>query len=73
MVAVVALAQRSWIAIILVGLSAAVVGQRQFGTHFTPPGQPALVHLDPASLESLRAEFNQAADCVRVVALLSPT
>jgi hypothetical protein len=73
MVALVALARGSWIAVVLVVLAAAVVGQRQFGTHFTPAGQPSLVHLDPASLESLRAEFNRAADCVRVVVLLSPT
>lgn len=68
-----ALTRRSRIAIALVALSVAVVGQRQFGTHFTPAGQPNLVHLDPASLESLRADFNQAVDSVRVVALLSPT
>jgi hypothetical protein len=68
-----ALGKRSWIAIVLLALVAAVVGQRQFGTHFTPPGQPSLVHLTPGSFESLRTEFNQAVDHIRVVALLSPT
>lgn len=67
-----AVAKRSWIAIAVV-LIALVIGYRQFGTHFTPRGQPSLVHLNPGLLESLRSEFNQAAGEVRVVALLSPT
>ncbi len=68
-----ALTKRSWVAIAIVALLAVGVAQRQFGTHFTPAGQPGLVHLNAAVLESLRSEFNQAAGEVRVVALLSPT
>jgi hypothetical protein len=68
-----ALPTRSWIVIAVVALFAVAIGYRQFGTHFTPAGQPGLVHLNAAVLESLRSEFNQAAGEVRVVALLSPT
>ena len=67
-----ALATRSWIVIALVAL-ALFLGQRQFGTHYTPAGQANLVQLNPGSFESLRRDFNQAADHIRVVALLSPT
>jgi hypothetical protein len=51
----------------------AALGRQQFGTHNVPPGQPALVELAPHSVETLRADFNQAADTVRVLILLSPT
>jgi hypothetical protein len=71
MVAVMTL-KRSWIAILIVVVAAAVLG-RQFGTHQAPKGQPALVHLDAGSLESLRSDFNAAQDSVRLVVLLSPT
>ena len=66
-------AKQSGIVIAVVVLLAAVVGQRQFGSHDTPAGQPGLVHLNPSSLESLRRDFNQSAEHVRVVALLAPT
>jgi hypothetical protein len=65
--------KRSWIVILIVIIAVAVFGQRQFGTHEAPKGQPALVHLDTGSLESLRADFNAAQDSVRVIVLLSPT
>ena len=39
----------------------------------TPPGQAALVEITGTSLDSVKAEFNQASDSVRVIALLSPT
>ena len=42
-------------------------------THQTPGGQPPLAEMDPQSLESLKAQFNQAAGEFRVVLLLSPT
>ena len=65
--------KRSWIVILIVVIAAAVFGQRQFGTHVAPKGQPALVHLDAGSLETLRADFNTAQDSVRLVLLLAPT
>jgi hypothetical protein len=52
---------------------AAALGRQQFGTHNVPAGQPALTHLAPDSAETLRVDFNQAADNVRVIVLLSPT
>jgi hypothetical protein len=65
--------KRSWIVILLVVLAAAVFGYQQFGTHVAPKGQPALVHLEAASLEAVRADFNAAHDSVRLIVLLSPT
>jgi len=38
-----------------------------------PPGQPALVSLNPSSLADLRRDFNAATDQTRVVLLLAPT
>ena len=64
---------RWWIALLVVVIAVALFGQRQFGTHVAPKGQPALVHLDAASLETLRADFNAAQDSVRLIVLLSPT
>jgi hypothetical protein len=65
--------KRSSIVILLAVIAAAVFGQRQFGTHIAPKGQPALVHLDAGSLEALRADFNATQDSVRLIVLLSPT
>ncbi len=39
----------------------------------TPPGQPPLVSLSPASLLSLKEAFNAASNGTRVIAFLSPT
>ena len=38
-----------------------------------PAGQPALAVLTDPTLETIRLQFNQAADQTRVVLLLSPT
>ena len=54
-------------------LALAVLGQQQFGTHNTPPGQRPLAYLDTATLDALRAEFNKASADVRIILLLSPT
>lgn len=68
-----AMVTRGRIVIAVIAISAAVLGQRQFGTHNTPEGQPELLHLSSASVERLRSDFNRAAGDVRVVLLLSPT
>ena len=68
-----ALAKRGWIFLAIAVALAAVLGRQQFGTHNTPPGQPALLHLAPHSVETLRADFNQASGDVRLIVLLSPT
>jgi hypothetical protein len=65
--------KRSWIVVLIVIIGAAFFGQHQFGTHEAPKGQPALVHLDAGSLETLRTDFNAAQDSVRLIVLLSPT
>ena len=67
------LARRSWMVLAFLLVVAAALGRQQFGTHNVPTGQPALVELAPHSVETLRADFNQAADTVRVIVLLSPT
>ncbi len=38
-----------------------------------PPGQPALTRLSETSLAAFQRSFNDAADSVRVILLLSPT
>jgi hypothetical protein len=38
-----------------------------------PDGQPALAHLDEASLPRFRETFNAGVNGVRIVVLLSPT
>ena len=44
-----------------------------FGNRKAPDGQPALVHLNAATLEAMRGEFNAASGQTRMLALLSPT
>ena len=41
--------------------------------HNSPAGQPPLTELEETTLPSLQQEFNQHADEVRVILLLSPT
>jgi hypothetical protein len=65
--------RRKRIVIAAVALVVAAAGYRYFGTSQVPPGQPALVTLDSASMESLRADFNRSAADTRVIVLLSPT
>ena len=38
-----------------------------------PEGQPKLVTLTPANIQTFQQEFNQHADKIRLVALFSPT
>jgi hypothetical protein len=38
-----------------------------------PTGQQPLVHLDNSNIDSLKKSFNDAADSVRVIVMLSPT
>lgn len=45
----------------------------RFFTHNVPASQPPLGLLDAGSLDTLRADFNRAADEVRIIVLLSPT
>ena len=40
---------------------------------YVPAGQPGLGELTSNSLDTLKADFNGAADKVRIVLLLSPT
>jgi hypothetical protein len=57
----------------LVVLVTAAVAWYRFAPGATPAGQPALVTIDAAALESLRTEFNRHANETRVIVLLSPT
>ena len=51
-----------------------LVGARFYlSGHQVPAGQPPLDDLNIASLDSLKSDFNQNADQVRVILLLSPT
>ena len=44
-----------------------------FAGHEVPAGQPPLAELSNGALDSLKADFNQSSDGVRIVLLLSPT
>jgi hypothetical protein len=66
-------AKRAWLVMAIGVALAASLGRQQFGTHNTPPGQPALAHVSLESIEALRTEFNSAANAVRLIVLLSPT
>jgi hypothetical protein len=57
---------------VLVAIAGAFVWLR-LATHNTPAGQPPLVHLDSASLATLKADFNRAAAGTRMIVLLAPT
>jgi len=68
-----AFARRGWLVLAIAIALTAALARQQFGTHNTPQGQPALLHLAPQSVEALRADFNNATGDVRLIILLAPT
>lgn len=54
-------------------LIVAYVAYVYLGDRSTPPGQPALVEINPQAFEQFKEEFNRAQGRVRLIALLSPT
>lgn len=44
-----------------------------WGSSRTPPGQPPLTSLTPNNLDQFQHAFNDTADHIRVVLLVSPT
>ena len=64
--------RRRWIVLAAL-VCLALVFLPRFFTHNTPAAQPPLGFLNAASLDTLRADFNRAANEVRLVILLSPT
>ena len=61
------------VVVLVGGALVALLAVQRFSPRQTPTGQPPLVELDATRLEAIRAEFNNAADRTRVLALLSPT
>ena len=61
-----------WLLALLLAACAAG-GYYFFAPARTPAGQPALVNLDRAGFESFEQAFDDSANRVRVIALLSPT
>jgi hypothetical protein len=51
----------------------AVFAFDRFAPGGTPDGQPSLATIDAPAVERLRADFNAAAEDVRIIVLLSPT
>lgn len=51
----------------------ALAGWYYAGGHRTPDGQAPLAELAPDAWSSFKTEFNDSADRVRLVVLLSPT
>jgi hypothetical protein len=65
--------RRRLVILLVVVLIAGAWAWTRFGSHDVPAGQPPLAYLGPASLATLKAGFNRAADQTRVIVLLSPT
>ena len=65
--------RRRLIVLAALAVCVALVVLPRFVTHNAPATQPPLGFLDAGSLETLRADFNRAANEVRIVVLLSPT
>jgi hypothetical protein len=63
--------RRIVLAVLIVGFVSAFAWHQSIQR--VPDGQPSLVTLDAAGLAALRADFNQAADRVRIIVLLAPT
>jgi hypothetical protein len=59
------------LAIVVVGLG--LVDYHLFGGSTVPNGQQPLVSLTDANISSLKDSFNDSANSVRVILLLSPT
>lgn len=57
----------------LLGAVALVVVWYFWGWSRTPKGQPALTSLTPSNHNQFKDEFNNSADRIRLVLLLSPT
>ncbi len=61
------------IVVVVLAVLALYVAWHLWGPGRVPGGQPALVSLTPANFEELQLDFNDNANKVRVVLLLSPT
>lgn len=61
--------------LLIVALAAALVaaGYWVYAPQTTPAGQPPLAVLSPENLAEFQEQFNDSADRIRVLALLSPT
>lgn len=57
----------------LLALLVPVLGVGACGPGAAPGGQPPMVVMTEQAMETVRQQFNQAADQTRVVLLLSPT
>ncbi|OFW06760.1 MAG: hypothetical protein A3H96_13925 [Acidobacteria bacterium RIFCSPLOWO2_02_FULL_67_36] len=65
--------RRKLLLILVVVAIAAAFGYVRFASHDAPAGQLPLAYLDPASLATVKADFNRAASETRIIVLLSPT
>lgn len=57
---------------IVAAIGLIIVGYLYLGTT-VPGGQQPLVRLDETNIDSLRKSFNESANSVRVIVMLSPT
>ena len=67
--------KRSWLLVTLGVplLLLAILATYPFRHRSVPAGQPPLAEITPRSLGELRGRFNESADSLRALALLSPT
>jgi hypothetical protein len=59
--------------VIVLGVVVLALAVRYQLSGHVPAGQPSLSELTSDSLDSLKADFNESADGIRIVLLLSPT
>ena len=65
--------KRTVVIIAVIGLVAGVLAWQKFGSRRTPQGQPPLAILTETNFNQFEQSFDDAAQQVRVLALLSPT
>lgn len=59
--------------VVIVVLAAGLAAWFVRSPRHTPPGQPSLESLNPATLSDFQKAFNRSPSSVRMVLLLSPT
>jgi hypothetical protein len=65
--------KRKSLLIVLAGFLLGLAVYYVYGGSAVPAGQPSLVSLNSSNLAALKESFNQSAESVRVIVMLSPT
>jgi hypothetical protein len=65
--------RRNLITVAVLAAIAFLAFSAYYGGNAVPNGQPSLVRLNSSNVPSLKGSFNQEADSVRLLVLVSPT